>query len=188
MENINNDIAGWICRNKRKLKGNGPETKQERLERLIELSQERCKWTNLPLKFDKESGESSGESPTDPLYAEVDHRVPGTNEQGHDLVCHYVNDVKGQLPWKLWLALTRLPVFEEWVVGLRDEYKQIGTLRGRPQRAAPTKNDDFLECLILEYLNRERARRVSPPARGGQSWSQIACRFCPGECMVRNLV
>lgn len=113
----------WVDRMSKKpaLTGVG----KDYLRRLVELSQGKCRWTGLPVLFDVQSGTP----PTNPLYAEVDHREPGTNEVGHDIVCHRANDAKGQLPWRLWLESSITESFKEWIATLQHEWLKTGTLK-----------------------------------------------------------
>ncbi len=125
------DQEEWVERMVKKppLKGIGSDSERRAyLGRLVELSGGRCRWTGLPLKFDTVS--AGGQNATDPLYAEVDHREPGSNDHGHDLVCHRINDAKGQIPWRVWLEASQTESFREWMADLQREWTRTGTLKG----------------------------------------------------------
>jgi len=62
------------------------------------------------------------------LYATVDHREPGSGNCGHDIVCAYINDAKGQLPWEVWLRLSKITAFKKWMADLRKRWKETGEL------------------------------------------------------------
>lgn len=133
---MTDDQCKWISRmvGKPALKGLGSNTKRrEFLHNLVETSGGKCRWTGLPLHFNPEragcvTDKDGNCPPTDPLYAEVDHCEPGSNECGHELVCHYINDAKGHLPWKVWLAASRTQEFKDWIAGLQQEHARTGSL------------------------------------------------------------
>ena len=104
------------------------QKRKEQLSRLVRLSGARCRWSNLPLKFETESAGGAQGIRTDPLYATVDHREPGRHDHGHDIVCSRINDAKGTLPWSVWLATTDTQTFKEWIASLQEEYVRTGKL------------------------------------------------------------
>jgi hypothetical protein len=116
----------------------GVRKARQYLKELVEKSEGRCRWTGLPLKFDRVSGTGR----RDPLAAVIEHRQPGDNCEGHDIVCSYINQMKGCLPWKVWWALAGTTEFQEWMSGLRAEYEQTGTLAHPRIRATPQAHTD----------------------------------------------
>lgn len=102
---------------------NVPKRRQYR-QQLVEQSQGRCAWTGLPLKFDR----ASATGQRDPLAAVIDHRQPASTCEGHDIVCDYINRMKGCIPWKVWESLTHTAAFKEWMEQLRADFSRTGTL------------------------------------------------------------
>lgn len=75
------------------------------LEKLIIKQRGRCALSGALMIFDKALGtpKTNGQG-CHPLYASVDHVFPG-RENRHQLVCYDLNDLKGHLPYKVFLEL-----------------------------------------------------------------------------------
>jgi len=75
------------------------------LQRLIIKQKGRCALSGALMIFDKACGtpKPNGQG-CHPLYAAVDHVYPG-KENGHQLVCYDLNDLKGHLPYKVFTEL-----------------------------------------------------------------------------------
>ncbi|MFA5438851.1 hypothetical protein, partial [Dehalococcoides sp.] len=75
------------------------------LQRLIIKQRGRCALSGALMIFDKACGNpNTNRQGCHPLYAAVDHVYPG-RENGHQLVCYDLNDLKGHLPYKVFVEL-----------------------------------------------------------------------------------
>jgi len=66
---------------------------------LVAEQKSRCAFSGVMLRFDAASGTpEAGGHGVHPIYAAVDHRYPGSDKLGHQIVCYDLNDLKGHLP------------------------------------------------------------------------------------------
>jgi len=79
---------------------------------LIQKQGGNCALTGAPLLFDAKSGtpKVAGQG-CHPLYAAVDHINPKRKDNGFQILCYDINDLKGHLPPPLFNALTKT---QEW--------------------------------------------------------------------------
>ncbi len=87
--------------------------------RLIAQQEGRCAFSGVMLRFDTVSGTAQKEGPgVHPIYATVDHRSPGSDKHGHQIVCYDLNDLKGHLPLDCFEELCACPswkkLMERW--------------------------------------------------------------------------
>jgi hypothetical protein len=81
---------------------------------LIERQQGRCCLSGVQLLFDTASGTAvAGGEGVHPLYAAVDHRSPGCDDLGHQIVSYDLNDLKGHLPAACFKDLCATPSWRE---------------------------------------------------------------------------
>jgi len=71
----------------------------------------KCAITKAKLLFDVEYGKA----PCHPLYASVDHIVPGSEDGGLQIVCYDCNDLKGHMPKPLFEALQKTDTWKEFI-------------------------------------------------------------------------
>jgi len=73
---------------------------------LIRKQLGKCAFSNVRLIFDKREGTPvAGGKGCHPLYAALDHRSPGKFDDGLQIVCYALNDLKGHLPLNCFLEL-----------------------------------------------------------------------------------
>jgi len=56
-----------------------------------------------------------------PLFGDLDHRVPGSDSGGHQVICHALNAAKGSLPLFLFEALTSTTAWQELMAAWRQQ-------------------------------------------------------------------
>ncbi len=81
-----------------------------------------CALSSVPLVF----GDGNQHHP---LFGELDHRAPGSDDAGHQVICRALNAAKGSLPLFLFEALTATITWQEFIAAW--------------QRQASVDRDDF---------------------------------------------
>ncbi len=88
--------------------------KPSHLEELIIKQKGRCALSGALIIFDKAYGNpNTNRRGCHPLYAAVDHVSPGNKEYGHQIVCYDLNDLKGHLPNKVFIALRNTSAWKD---------------------------------------------------------------------------
>lgn len=93
---------------------------RELLRNIIRKQRGCCAWSSVPMRFDT----SSLTPPTDHIAAVLDHSSPGSDADGHHIVCHYLNDTKGKMPRYLFEALRRTPEWQKAMLRMIDQFKR----------------------------------------------------------------
>jgi hypothetical protein len=89
---------------------------------LITRQAGRCAFSGVALRFDAASGTSTADGTgCHPLYAALDHSAPASDAQGHQIVCFALNDLKGHLPYNLFLALVRTTEWQRLMTEWRQQ-------------------------------------------------------------------
>jgi hypothetical protein len=101
--------------------------KPELLKQLIENQKGKCKLTGVDLEFDKSKlYEEENKGHCNPIYAVVDHISPsdkGTRIDSIDevqILCFAINDMKGNIPKKLFETLIKTNEWEKFVGDWKD--------------------------------------------------------------------
>ena len=82
----------------------------------------RCALSGVDMLFDSISGTPiAGGAGCHPLYAALDHVAPGRADQGHQIICYDLNDLKGHLPPVLFDALRRTPEWTAFMKAWREQ-------------------------------------------------------------------
>ena len=89
------DQEAWLKRGSRKKLG------RDYLRDLIRQQRGCCAWSGVPLRFD----EFSCTPPSDHISATLEHNSPSSDDDGHKIVCHFLNDAKNKMPFYLFEAL-----------------------------------------------------------------------------------
>jgi len=85
-----------------------------KLKELIKKQKGRCALSGTEMIFEKEYGNPNiNTSGCHPLYAAVDHISPSNGSYGHQIVCYDLNDLKGQLPYKIFKELQLTGAWEQ---------------------------------------------------------------------------
>ncbi len=93
---------------------------------LIQKQGGKCALTGARLLFDAKSGTpQKGGMGCHSLYASVDHINPKRTDQGFQILCYDINDLKAHLPLPLFNALTRT---KEWK-RFAKEWKKLAELQ-----------------------------------------------------------
>lgn len=88
---------------------------------LIVSQRGRCKFSEVPLRFDVGSGTPVKDSTgCHPLYASLDHIAAGADHCGHQIVSYALNDLKGHLPTACFEDLVKTPAW----ISLMDEWRK----------------------------------------------------------------
>jgi hypothetical protein len=103
----------WVRRHDKK------GVKSDILIKLIEDRKGKCAWSDIPMKFDKESCKPSSKA----ISATVEHNTPGTVKDGYKIVCHYLNDIKGRMPYYLFEALRETSEWKKAMARMRKQAK-----------------------------------------------------------------
>lgn len=91
------------------------------VEDLIRKQRGCCAWSGAKLFYDKPRGKAfRGGLGVHPLYASLDHCSPGSNLEGHQIVCYALNDLKGHIPFDCFRELQQS---SPWV-RIMDRWKQ----------------------------------------------------------------
>lgn len=89
---------------------------------LVRVQEGRCAFSDVPLLFDAADGTPvKGGHGCHPLYAALDHRAPGSDEQGHHVVCYALNDLKGHLPHDCFIALVETAAWQRLMAAWRHQ-------------------------------------------------------------------
>jgi hypothetical protein len=97
---------------------------RENLEKLVLDGKGECGVFGIPLRFDKASRTPVKGGPGQhPLSVSLDHVEPKSNTAGYRLICHFLNDVKTNLPSDLFDALVQTPAFQARKKLLKDQYQ-----------------------------------------------------------------
>jgi hypothetical protein len=81
-----------------------------------------CALSRAPLLFDAHAGTPvAGGDSQHPIYAVVDHCLPGSDEQGHQIVSNDLNDLKGHLPAAPFAALRRTRAWKDLMAAWREQ-------------------------------------------------------------------
>jgi len=59
-----------------------------------------------------------------PLYPTIDHTAPGTKTYGLQIICHGLNDIKGQLPLGLFKVLLASEPWRNLMESWRDQARK----------------------------------------------------------------
>ncbi len=112
---LNEEHERWILSARRKYK----QTEQFWRD-LIYSQGGKCALTGVSMLFDVKYGTpKSGGPGCHPLYASVDHINPARSDQGFQILCYDINDLKAHLPPPLCNALTRTPEWKLFVAEWR---------------------------------------------------------------------
>jgi len=122
MYRLTDEQEAWVKRRSRKRKGGKFPPDELRAN----IKNGRCKWSNIPLLFDKESCSPKKDPPrtSHPLSASVDHLSPNTTDYGCAIVCHFLNDIKGQMPYYLFEALRKTKAWNAAMNRMQKQYKK----------------------------------------------------------------
>lgn len=116
------DRERWIRNARRKYKG----TTQSWID-LIKRQNGKCALTGAQLLFDVKNGTcKKGGSGCHPLYASVDHINPQRTDQGFQILCYDINDLKGHLPPLLFNALKQTKEWKRFIKKWRKLAKSQG--------------------------------------------------------------
>ena len=89
---------------------------------LIAHQRGRCAFSGAPLLFQSAAGTPvTGGQSQHPIYAVVDHRSPGTDELGYQVVSNDLNDLKGHLNPRLFNALRKTKAWKELMRRWREQ-------------------------------------------------------------------
>ncbi len=116
----------WIGKAYRKFhKPPTGEPKKQYLCRLIRENEGRCAWSKIPLFFEVEYRTATAENRgCHPFSASLDHIKPDSDEEGHEIVCYILNDIKGQLPAPCFRALQGTKAWKGLMAKLHDQWKK----------------------------------------------------------------
>lgn len=100
---------------------------------LIAAQDGRCALSGVPLIFNSAQGGGStpGGAGCHPLYAALDHCVPGSTGHGVQIVSYALNDLKGHLPLECFRALSRTQAWRRLMESWRRQQ-----IRNRADREA----------------------------------------------------
>ena len=117
----------WI--NKACLKFRNPPTGEKKkvyLGRLIRENEGRCAWSRIPLFFKvKYRTATAKNGGCHPFSASLDHTKPGSDEEGLEIVCYVLNDIKGQLPEPCFRALQKTRAWKDLMARLYDQWRKV---------------------------------------------------------------
>ena len=100
-------------------------TQREYLEELITKAKGGiCPKLGVPLRFDKQSRTPKPGQGPHPFSVSLDHVLPNSSENGHQVMCHFLNVTKANLPPDLFEALVRTPDFQRRGELLRLQYEK----------------------------------------------------------------
>jgi hypothetical protein len=89
---------------------------QKELYDLITKQKGRCALSGAQMVFDKKRGTPEAGGPgCHPLYAAIDHVAPKSRDQGCQIVCYDLNDLKGHLPPPLFSALAATEAWQSFM-------------------------------------------------------------------------
>ena len=103
---------------------------RSRLREMLMAQRGLCALSEVRLEFGRESSDMQH-----PLFAELDHIAPGTEDEGLQIICRALNRAKGRLPYFLFMALKET-----------DEWKGL-MVRWRAQAAVPETETGYIEAL-----------------------------------------
>lgn len=93
----------------------------ERRELLIR-QQGLCAFSGAEMVFEPQSQNMRKSGPgCHPLYPTLDHIAPGTKDHGLKIICHGLNDIKGQLPLGLFRVLLASEPWRKLMEAWRDQ-------------------------------------------------------------------
>ncbi|MBX9877604.1 MAG: hypothetical protein K2Y22_04025 [Candidatus Obscuribacterales bacterium] len=81
----------------------------------------RCALSKAPLIFDKRKGTPIKRKGCHPLYAAIDHKVPGDTTRGFQVVCYDINDLKGHMPSDCFKALRRTKAWKQLMLNWKKQ-------------------------------------------------------------------
>ncbi len=123
----------------------------------IKKQKGKCALTKSQLLFNAKYGIA----PCHPLYASIDHVIPG-DEKNLQIVCYDINDLKSHLPQPLFGALQKTKEWKQLKLSWRDLSKKIpdkkGTFKmlikfGKPLKfVETTKVGSGVECDVYEFV------------------------------------
>lgn len=118
MSELSSDQREWIedrLRGKRRQNARFDSvgtTHREYLEGLITRTKGRCAILGVPLRFEKQSRTPKPGQGLHSFSVSLDHVAPSSSENGHQLMCHFLNVTKANLPPDLFEALVKTPEFQ----------------------------------------------------------------------------
>jgi hypothetical protein len=94
------------------------------LQKLILKQRGRCALSGALMVFDKALGNpNTNKRGCHPLYAAIDHVYLG-RENGHQLVCYDLNDLKGHLPCKVFIELQKTTTWKKLMQQWRSQSEE----------------------------------------------------------------
>ena len=99
---LSDEQEQWVISRARRYK-----VRRQILRDLIKQQKGCCAWSGVKMRFEKKFLHP----PTDHIAGVIDHSSPKSDEDGYSIVCHYLNDTKGKMPFYLFEALRKT---EEW--------------------------------------------------------------------------
>lgn len=98
---LTKDQERWCKTKARRYKGGAG-----RFRDLLKDGEVKCALSNVSVLFDSNSGTAKKGRGVHACYATIDHISPGTENEGLQVVCYALNDLKGHLPHDCFIALT----------------------------------------------------------------------------------
>ena len=95
---------------------------------LLEHQQGLCALSGATMIFEPQSQNMRKNGPgCHPLYPTIDHIAPGTKGHGLQIVCHGLNDIKGNLPLGLYSVLLASETWRNLMVSWREQATKDST-------------------------------------------------------------
>lgn len=114
---ITPDQNRWCIKAQRKYGGT-----RDYYRSLIISQNGKCEFSGVLLRFDAESGTAVKDGRgCHALYAALDHTKPGSDAEGHSIVCYALNDIKGHLPHQCFVALRKTDAWENFMQKWREQ-------------------------------------------------------------------
>lgn len=95
-----------------------------RFRDLLKDGEVKCALSEVPVLFDSDSGTAKEGRGVHACYATIDHISPGTENEGLQVVCYALNDLKGHLPYDCFIALKDTEAWDELMEQWREQAKK----------------------------------------------------------------